>query len=1228
MSDPISLSNKLFPGCSGNDKFLVHKNGDVQIRGDVSILGCIETGCITTIQAADLPFLITEEGHYKLEGHLDFDPSEPGVAIEIESDNVKLILDYTLCQTKSGDPTQMPFCIGVRVGVDRKCVTICGCGKICDFSQAGLVVGDIDTREPSDNSELHLSGVTVDNCGRLASLQVRPPASETFGIPYRPSFPLEMGGVFISGENFGSLGKNITMRNVNITNNFYLGLVISSYNGIDADNCHVDGTWTDDSGSLTDPDGPYEHLHPTGVILVSVKNFDAKNSTINNTDMDGAYSFSVDPTSNFAINPSEGGQGSIGFRCGFVPCENVKLTNCNINGTRCTFAGLGGPFGIPLSAINIGGGTNGVQCVDCTFDNCYSLTSQNNVFFAVDDGGNSMFRNCTSSNNEVALGFCVPAPIITDYDPLMPFFILVTRNLVLENCVAENNKINGPLNSFNRPNGFYFPVAFENFVVRNCISKGMTATNGGWVDGFGIYSFGSTADSHLFENCVASGNKSVDYTERQGNDWMVDRTYPEDSVIQLRFDPIVTAVVTITGSAAPTSIPVMSTFGFPPSGFIVVLLEFAPFFADFVFLDYSSLTATSFDGVTWDAPPFASGITIIGDTIFGAYDGVNYISLADGNIGNRPDLSPGDWVPGKTGKLVVVDPMAPPRLMKVEAGPVAGFGVYNFIGDRDDTTGNVTFKDCNAIHNKGPKSVVVESFVGPVRHYSAGFRANPQTFGPPGAGFDNHIVLDGCHSTDNTSGIVMRNVDKCSVNECRVVNNDNYGVRFHGESTRNTVRNCYVNGNGCAGIVDDAVPSNTFVINNECICNGSADISNLSVCWPGTPPVDAGDLLVLPTSDKKYYNLSMKPNPRPETFVVDTVGAAPAGLSGKYFTCSSPSLDFYVWYDLDDGSADPLPGGAVPQSVSLDFTVGALRSFRLQNNVVGNVTDSGAGDSVGAGMLSSVSKIQDGGGIGEITDINAAGATPAGLDGTHFLISTTATDYYVWYDLDDGSVDPAVGGRTGIEVDIATGDSVIDIAEKTATALAVWSGGTDFTTQIRLAGGSHFLISTPRNDYYVWYNLNGTSTDPDPGPPGIIGVEVGFSISDSAVDIATTTANELNGIAGGSEFNVTGPVGTVITVTNSDNGSVTPVMEVDTVLLFTPLVTGAGSITIEVDIATGDSDADIATKTQAVLDAEADFKAYVFAGTKVVVSLTANGGATDAADVDTGMSVSVDTQGA
>lgn len=63
------------------------------------------------------------------------------------------------------------------------------------------------------------------------------------------------------------------------------------------------------------------------------------------------------------------------------------------------------------------------------------------------------------------------------------------------------------------------------------------------------------------------------------------------------------------------------------------------------------------------------------------------------------------------------------------------------------------------------------------------------------------------------------------------------------------------------------------------------------------------------------------------------------------------------------------------------------------------------------------------------------------LSAKYFLIDAlssnfgTNVEYYVWFDLDNASVDPAPSGKTAIEVNVVTGDTAAQVATKLKTAL-------------------------------------------------------------------------------------------------------------------------------------------------------------------------------------------------
>ncbi len=69
------------------------------------------------------------------------------------------------------------------------------------------------------------------------------------------------------------------------------------------------------------------------------------------------------------------------------------------------------------------------------------------------------------------------------------------------------------------------------------------------------------------------------------------------------------------------------------------------------------------------------------------------------------------------------------------------------------------------------------------------------------------------------------------------------------------------------------------------------------------------------------------------------------------------------------------------------------------------------------------------------------GVAAAALDAKYFTVDALSSDfgtnveYYVWFDLDASSVDPAPAGKTAIEVDVVTGDTAAQVATKLQTVL-------------------------------------------------------------------------------------------------------------------------------------------------------------------------------------------------
>jgi hypothetical protein len=127
---------------------------------------------------------------------------------------------------------------------------------------------------------------------------------------------------------------------------------------------------------------------------------------------------------------------------------------------------------------------------------------------------------------------------------------------------------------------------------------------------------------------------------------------------------------------------------------------------------------------------------------------------------------------------------------------------------------------------------------------------------------------------------------------------------------------------------------------DDIISSGSVD--SLSFVSGGTGYSDSTNLVwdtggVCSTAPTGTYTVS--------TEAFEFTALAATGLDGLYFTYSSPSTDFYVWFDVDNNDADPNPGGT---GIEVDLTSGqsastSATSIANEIDTSGSAVDSGAG---------------------------------------------------------------------------------------------------------------------------------------------------------------------------------------------------------------------------------------------------------------------------------------------
>jgi flagellin-like hook-associated protein FlgL len=302
-----------------------------------------------------------------------------------------------------------------------------------------------------------------------------------------------------------------------------------------------------------------------------------------------------------------------------------------------------------------------------------------------------------------------------------------------------------------------------------------------------------------------------------------------------------------------------------------------------------------------------------------------------------------------------------------------------------------------------------------------------------------------------------------------------------------------------------------------------------------------------------------------------TQGTTSSIVAGDYFNFDTPSGNYYAWFRINGTGTDPLVGGRTGVAIDVNWSDSAntvATAIAAALDPLAPVTASSVGSVV---TLSNVA----GGAVTNASDVNIGapfniavttdGTTTGITNGSYFNIDTPSTDYYVWFNIAGGGVDPLVGGRTGLRVDLNWDDSANTVAAAvaavvnpvselnsssvgavttisgqingigsvtngTATGLTISTSQTGTTPPI--TSGQYFLLDSSTSQYYVWYNVAGGGGDPLVG--GRIGLQVNINNGDSATSIAAATAAIINPRAELTASSVAG----LVTISDVNNGTV------------------------------------------------------------------------------------------
>lgn len=817
---------------------------NVCIKGNLDIDGVINTGAVTKITNADLPYVITQPGCYALGESLVFNPTlSPNAppaqtavqsAITIQASNVTLDLGcQSLCQVVPTDPsTQVPFCVGIYVpnaepgnpdpeATPRESVYICGeKAKIKDFSMFGI-------RVKGHLRDLRIEGVTVRDCGHLASKALRP---TVYGEPYLPHTQeiigggpsFVVGGILI-GENTFAHGaaaewfspltdglnnriKSVKLQNVSCLNNFLMGAGMMSVDGLSVDGCHFDDTWSDDGGDTNTQ--TYGTIIPVGLSLslgdfmtgahtqiprsVQACNTNSKitNSTVNRTSLKGDC--------------------TLGFNFGQFICISVweeasinsTWENCEMCGARSTYAFL---YNNPaLNYYAIAAGSDNLSFTNCHFDDVEAVGTT--VAATIEFTRNLRFTNCTFNHIQSRLDKMKPAPRFRDLEAgfeitQIVLILLQNEDVVIDGMTMSGNSVRDPVDSSRNfmagiiiQDYLFNPLRAKNYILRNCVISNSKGLNGAgpvgilYLPTFEHIFPGEAPATILYENCIAADFESIPFTPSD-NVWDNTVEYPANSIVQFDGDHYIALnnLVNITnvangdvtdiadGDSGLVFVKVSDGDGSNPEVSTVEVVGVEP--SD-LGGKYFTLSSPTTDYYVWfnlnpglggstDPAPSGTGVQIdISDFALAGVDDLN--SIAAKIAAALSAVSSGSEFTATLVTNLGLTPTdgAPWSLAsQIDESAAVGFADLGFRFDEGD--GSILYKNCKAMRIKGKPLVTVKGLYGERDLYSSGFTNAGPAFGR------NNSVFEDCSAIDNVYGFLLRDGENNVFRNCTADNNRN-----------------------------------------------------------------------------------------------------------------------------------------------------------------------------------------------------------------------------------------------------------------------------------------------------------------------------------------------------------------------------------------------------------------------------------------------------------------------
>lgn len=251
--------------------------------------------------------------------------------------------------------------------------------------------------------------------------------------------------------------------------------------------------------------------------------------------------------------------------------------------------------------------------------------------------------------------------------------------------------------------------------------------------------------------------------------------------------------------------------------------------------------------------------------------------------------------------------------------------------------------------------------------------------------------------------------------------------------------------------------------------------------------ISAGDLflprtIVVNDADSISYKDELQSLQEKTTVTFTSTGSL-GSYGGKYWLFNTPKRNYYVWYNVDGASTDP----KISQRIGIEVSIATSdTNDAIATATAAAINMSGVRHATATYpsahptlSTSSIDVINDNDGA----VVNASNIDVNGLEfrrqilfndvvlinqnynNKYWTFDTAGGNYYVWYynDIEANGTDPNIPGRTGIFVQVVTGDGTDDVRTNTVAAINAVAG---------VAG--HVNVDGSSSNYFYLGDSNGS----------------------------------------------------------------------------------------------------------------------------------------------------------